>query len=186
MQSPFAERIALTTKARESGTPLLERWRNLEPEVSKSWKPRSEAAAPLLADAASVADLGCGHMMLESSLQPGQIYIPVDLVARDDRTIVCDFNRESLPDTAATHFAALGLLEYIYDLQKFLFALRKPFVGGVATFYTRRDTTEEQRLSNGWVNHHTEDEILAIFKSSGFTVGNQIEWQPAHFLFRLD
>ena len=183
---PVAKRIELTQEARAAGVPLTQRWRELDLAVSEQWCMRAKAAAPLLADAQSVADLGCGHMLLESCLRPSQGYVPVDLVARDSRTIVTDFNAELLPKIAATHFAALGLLEYLYRLDDFLCQLSQAFTSGVASFFARRDVLEDARLANGWVNHQTEDEIRDLFRRSGFMIQHAVEWQPAHWLFRLD
>jgi hypothetical protein len=186
-QLPEVERVALTLTAKEKGVPLVERWRELELATSKAWFHRSRRAAKWLEDAGSVADLGCGHMLLESCLRADQAYIPVDFLARDERTVVVDFNRPPIPELGATHFAALGLFEYLYDLDGFLRSLRAGFKAGVASFYTRRpDVPQARRLSNGWVNHHTDGEFRALLGDAGFTISRVFEFQPAHFLFRLD
>ena len=187
VQLPEVERVALTLTAKARGVPLVERWRELELSTSKAWFHRSRRAAKWLEDAGSVADLGCGHMLFESCLRSDQTYIPVDFLARDDRTVVVDFNKEPLPALGATHFAALGLFEYLYDLEGFLRSLRTGFTGGVASFYTRRpEISQSRRLANGWVNHHTDAEIRALLGDVGFTISQVFEFQPAHFLFRLD
>jgi hypothetical protein len=181
------ERITLTLKARESGTPLTERWRQLDLAVSREWSERCRQAAKWLTDANAVADLGCGQMLLESYLRRGQTYVPVDFLPRDTRTTIVDFNAQPLPELGASHFAALGLLEYIYDLDGFLGALRRNFRSGVASFFVRWSTVpEERRLGHGWVNHHTRDEIVATFVRAGFKVSRRFQYRPAHFLFRLD
>jgi hypothetical protein len=183
---PAAERVALTQHARSVGIPLVQRWTELKLGVSQEWRPRAEAAARLLLDARSVADLGCGHMLLESCLTASQLYIPVDFVRRDSRTIVCDLNREHLPTIPATHFAALGLLEYMYSIEEFVVALRTRFVGGVASFFTRRNETEVARIAAGWVNHQTDEEMRRIFQQADFTIRDVIEWRPWHFLYRVE
>ena len=124
--------------------PLIERWRELQRTVSEEWSPRAELAVRLLANAESVPDLGCGHMLIESFLRPSQAYVPVDLIARDTRTVVMDFIMEALPNVKATHFAALGLLEYLYRLETFLHWLHHNFAGGVASFMTRGDESEDE------------------------------------------
>jgi len=186
-QLPEVERVALTLSAKAKGVPLADRWRQLELDTSKAWLHRARRAGKWLGDAGSVADLGCGHMLLEACLRPDQTYVPVDFVPRDDRTVVVDFNAQPIPQLGATHFAALGLFEYLYDLEGFLRSLRTSFKGGVASFYTRRpDIPETRRLANGWVNHQTDREIRALLDSAGFTISRTLEFQPAHFLFRLD
>jgi hypothetical protein len=183
---PFRERVALTKQAREAGVPLVQRWRELDRTVSEEWRPRAELAAALLVDADSIADLGCGHMLLESCLRPGQGYFPVDFIARDSRTIIADFNSEALPELGATHFSALGLLEYVYRLEAFLCRLRESFAGGVATFFARGNVREDDRLANGWVNHQTEKEIRDLLQQSGFSIRCAVEWRPSHWMYRLD
>jgi hypothetical protein len=182
---PAAERLQLTRRARAEGVPLVDRWRQLDLAVSREWLPRARLAAEWLTETRSVADLGCGRMLLETCLRPGQIYIPVDFLPRDSRTVIVDFNAELLPGIPATHFAALGLLEYIYRLESFLRWLRAGFEGGVASFATRRAPVR-RRLANGWVNHQTEDEIRGLFGRCGFILRNVAEFQPGHFLFQLD
>ena len=185
MNLSLAERIKVTREAQTRMVPLVERWSTLDRDVSDAWSPRAAFAARMLSDAESIADLGCGHMLLERFLRPDQRYVPVDLVARCSRTVVCDFNRDQLPALGVTHFAALGLLEYIYNLDSFLRAVRGQFVGGVATFYVCRGTTETERLGAGWVNHHTEQEIRQVLEATGFTIQEAFEWASSHLMFRL-
>jgi hypothetical protein len=186
-QLPEIERVALTLNAKADGVPLVDRWHQLELSTSKAWLHRAKRAGRWLADARSIADLGCGHMLLETCLRPDQTYLPVDFLPRDDRTVVVDFNTQPIPPLAATHFAALGLFEYLYDLDGFLRSLRASFKGGVASFYTRGvDIHESRRLANGWVNHQTQADIRALLTDAGFRISRALEFQPAHFLFRLD
>lgn len=186
-QLPEVERVALTLSAKAKGVPLIDRWRHLELDSSKAWLNRARRAGKWLDDAESVADLGCGHMLFETCLRPEQTYIPVDFLPRDERTAVVDFNTQPMPQLGATHFVALGLLEYLYDLEGFLRSLRTGFEAGVASFYTRRpDISEARRLTNGWVNHQTLGEIRALLGNAGFKISRAFEFQPAHFLFRLD
>lgn len=181
-----AERAALTLKARSESVPLVDRWTQLDVTVSKKWLPRAKIAAELLTEARSVADLGCGQMLLETVLRADQVYIPLDLVRRDSRTIIVDFNSEPIPQINATHFAALGLLEYLYSLEDFLVRLRTQFKSGVLSFFARHATTEVNRLSHGWVNHQTEDEFRRLVMDSGFAIRHAVQYQPAHLLYLLD
>ena len=185
MELPAEERVGRTRSALAKGVPLFESWLELDPAVSVEWSPRAAQAAIMLEGASSVADLGCGHMQLKRYLRPDQFYVPVDLVGREVRTIVFDFNRDRLPHIDADYFAALGLLEYIYDIDGFLRDLRVNFVGGVASFFTRNGTTESYRVSNGWVNHHTLDELRSLLIATGFGIYDEREWRKDHYLFLL-
>jgi hypothetical protein len=183
---PAAERVRLTRQARAADVPLVERWQQLDLAVSEDWLPRARLAANWLAEARSVADLGCGRMLLETCLGRDQNYVPVDFLPRDNRTMVVDFNKFPLPRIAATHFAGLGLLEYLYRLERFLRWLRAGFAGGVVSFSCRSSAPRQRRLANGWVNHHTEPEIRALLQRSGFTVRDALEFRPAQLLFLLE
>jgi len=70
---------------------------------------RAKLAADFIPAGATVLDLGCGAMPLELFLPYGCAYLPCDRVKRDERTLLCDFNKDSVPaTTAATHVALLG------------------------------------------------------------------------------
>lgn len=100
-----------------------EQWAAIPEEKSERWARRAEFAGARLGAAGGVADMGCGLMTLERYLAPDTLYVPVDLVARDERTIVCDFNREPPPETGMPAAACLGLLGYLDDPERFLRAL---------------------------------------------------------------
>jgi len=164
-------RIALTRDAASRRATMLERWAALSIEQSQSWEYRAVAAAPLFAGCARVADLGCGHMLLENHLPAGTQYLPVDVVPRDERTVVCDFNvdtAESLPWADAV--AMLDLLEYVYDCQSLIDSL-PPSVGTAVVSYCVADRLAdgEERMANGWVTDHTTADIEAMFQASGWT-----------------
>jgi hypothetical protein len=184
MELSVEERIAQTLEAREAGVPLA-RWVALSVDDSKAWESRAKLAAQLLRDAESVADLGCGHMLLEPHLKAR--YIPVDLVMRDARTIVVDFNK-ALPEIPATHFAALGLLEYIYDLPAFLSTLQARFRGGVLSFAVRKDEeSSRERLGFGWVNDESQKQLEELLVRCGFSIRESRQWQGMpQWLYRVD
>jgi len=102
------QREALTLRSIAEKRSLTERWVSLGLEESSGWDTRAALAAKLLEDQFSVADLGCGIMLLEKHLDRAVGYYPIDIVARDERTIVCDFNKEVLPETDAGSVACLG------------------------------------------------------------------------------
>lgn len=55
-------------------------------------------------------------MALERYLDPSQTYVPVDLVARDERTIVLDLEHDDLSRIAADACALLGVMSYLFDV----------------------------------------------------------------------
>jgi len=81
---------------------------------------RAEAASRFIDPGMRVLDVGCAAMLVEPHLPPGCTYLPLDCVARDERTFVCDLNSETLPPIQADIAVVLGVLEYLYDIPLFL------------------------------------------------------------------
>lgn len=95
-----------------------------------NWGRRTKLAGQLIKDLFSnrkftIADIGCGSMGLEDVLKEKGCnfdYIPIDLVKRDERTIVLDMNKPEsfyrIP--SADIIVALGVLEHLDDAPYFL------------------------------------------------------------------
>lgn len=164
------ERLALTETAIRERRTLIERWAALENAESSSWSARSVMAAHYLRDQPSVADFGCGTMSLESHLQPDQRYVPLDVVARDSRTLVCDLNIEPPPETGTAAAAFLGVLEYLYDPLSVLQQLSRQYRVLVVT-YCINDAPHAppNRREHAWVNDFSEVDILGMFSEAGWT-----------------
>lgn len=180
------ERIALTHAALAERRTLTERWEALHRDEADPWSERAMRASALLSGCTTVADFGCGTMALERYLEPGVGYRPVDLVARDDRTIVCDFNSEPLPAVEADGAACLGVIEYVFDVGAFVARLAQ-FYPVVAVSYCIADDgdgTDTRRL-NAWVNDLTCCEIEAAFSDAGFDITHAVTVGPGQMLWRL-
>jgi polysaccharide pyruvyl transferase WcaK-like protein len=178
------ERRALTLRSVEQRTPLLMRWQHTS-ESWKEWSKRAALAADWLRDARTVADLGCGGMTLERYLAPWQQYVPVDVVARDERTIVLDLNRDELARVDAEACAMLGVMEYLFDVPAVLVKLRGAFTRSIVSYNVRADGDTDRRLENGWVNHFGYDELCRAFRESGLTVARERLVDGSEFLFEL-
>jgi hypothetical protein len=163
---PPSDRAAITSEARQKFEPVMMLWS----EFGEQWPVRATAAADWLAEASSVADLGCGTMSLERYLRPEQHYVPVDLLPRDERTLVLDLNKspdiERLPTSEAC--AVLGFFEYSYAPDELVAMLRRRYRQVVTTFNMLGDETIEWRIEQGWVNHFTRDEFRELFARHGF------------------
>jgi hypothetical protein len=179
------ERGTLTRQALEKREPLKALWADLGPEFGEEWRNRASAAAVWLTAASSVVDLGCGSMKLEECLRPEQIYMPVDLVKRDERTLVLDLNRSldiaRLPDADAC--AMLGFLEYSYVPDELIAALRLRYQQVVATFSVLSGETPEWRLEQGWVNHFTLSEVPRLFVRHGFRMMREHHFRGRQYMF---
>jgi len=182
------ERIALTLRAREIGEPLMVRWNDLDADAGEQWDLRGAAAAEWLSAASSIADLGCGAMNLEHHLDISQTYVPVDVVRRNDRTLVLDLNKsrdlDRLPEAQAC--AILGVLEYVYAADALVSALGRAYRQVVVSFNVRHaGQTVGERLAHGWVNHFTYADVVHLFTARGFvrTRERQFEGRRRERLF---
>jgi hypothetical protein len=181
-----AERIALTNSALAEKRTLTERWQALHRDEADPWSERAMQASILLSGCTGVADLGCGTMMLERYLEDGVGYRPIDVVARDDRTIVCDFNREPPPVLEADGAACLGVVEYLFDVEAFLGRLAKSYpVVAVSYCVAGEDGDTEARRAKAWVNDLTHSEIETAFSEAGFDITHAVTIGPGQLLWRL-
>lgn len=174
-----AERVALATKAITERRSLIERWADLSLPDAMPWQRRASIVGPLLADCDSVADLGCGVMLLRPFLRPGTRYVPVDIVARDEETVVVDLNQQPLPTLDVDGWAVVGLLEYLFDVP----ALFRALTGTVVTTYNPVDLNDRPRLENAWVNSYDTAGLESVFAATGWrivvreTLGTQRIWK---------
>ena len=135
----------------------------------------------------SVADLGCGTMQLEKMLRPDTAYLPVDVINRDNRTVVVDFNQGLLPPVvAAVSAALLGIVEYIHDVTALLTQCRERFQT-IVIAYNCADAANPitERRMHAWVNDLGREAIEAIFLASGWQIANRIKLDNNQFLWKL-
>lgn len=154
----------------QAGKSDVERWLN-PAQLEAAWEPRAVAAAALIPAGTRVADIGCGAMALERHLPFGCTYLPVDLVARDERTIVVDLNVDGLTPNAlgnADIIVLLGVWEYLYKPSRLfteLAATRRPIVCS----YCPLDLSPRQdRRALGWVNDLTLQQFIDLAAQYGY------------------
>jgi len=181
-----SERIAMTNTAIAARQTLTERWRALDRSEADPWSERAAQAARLLAGLKTIVDFGCGTMTLERYLDKDVVYRPVDVVARDQRTIVCDFNTEPLPNVDADGAACLGVIEYLFDVRTFLTRLAKFYpVAAVSYCVASEDGAVDARRANAWVNDLTRPEIEALFSDVGFEIQCSVDVGAGQILWLL-
>ncbi len=168
----------------------FDRWSDPE-NLKDEWRFRSALAVRHVTAGATVLDIGCGRMAIEAMLPDGCRYIPVDLVARDARTIVCDLNAGEYPAVdGVTHILMLGVLEYLASPQAFFARLAQaPGRQLILSYITPNDRiTPAQRRKAGWINDLSRDAMVALAEQSGFALTSE-EWINQNnrlFVFRRD
>jgi tetratricopeptide (TPR) repeat protein len=148
----------------------LARWSD-DRQLDPAWERRAALAADHIAAGSTVLDLGCGAMTLERCLPLGCAYLPVDVVRRDERTRVCDFNRDGLPSAGgASAVAVLGVLEYVFDVRAFLRGLRGYGLPIVLSYCPVDFASDVDRGALGWVNHLSRQELIDALSGAGLHV----------------
>lgn len=169
----------------ETGRTDTARWSD-PAQLEPAWDPRAALAARHIPRGAAVLDLGCGAMALERALPDGCRYIPCDLVARDARTIVCDFNAGQFPVAQRPDVVTvLGVLEYMHDATAFLAALHAFGRPVVLSYCVAGGDGPADRRALGWVNDFTTDELVARLGAAGFGRIEGREITPGQLLLRL-
>lgn len=181
-----AERTAATIESIDARRTMVERWSSLADERPRGWTVRARIAGKWLRDQPAVADLGCGTQVLEAHLAPGTLYLPVDVVARDGRTVVVDLNREPLPRLPVRAAAALGLLEYVFEPEALVAAMFAAF-DVVVTSYNPRDLPAAlaDRHANGWVNAFDQAEFEQLFIRAGYHLDRRYAFDKRQVIWRF-
>ncbi len=163
----------------------LARWSDAA-NLSAAWNERARLAADFIPAGAHVMDLGCGRMALETYLPPGCRYTPCDLVARDERTLLCDFNSQAVPQPAGvTHLVALGVLEYIHDWRGFLGQMCAFGLPVVFSYCPTDFTSHLDRKALGWINHLSLNDLCEGFTEAGFNLQTSLRPDSNQMLLKI-
>lgn len=162
----------------------LARWSD-PANLEAAWNDRARQAASFIPAGATVLDLGCGAMALEGFLPLGSSYLPCDVVQRDSRTLLCDFNEQPIEKpAAATHVTCLGVLEYMHEPQAFLRQLRSFQIPIVLSYCPTDFTAHLDRRALGWVNHFSLRELCAELNTQGFHIQSSMRPDTNQVLLR--
>jgi hypothetical protein len=165
--APESERVARTASLARDGQTDLERWadeRNLDPR----WTPRSRRAARMIPPHTHVLDLGAGAQALRCLLPEGCRYTPSDVVARTRDTVVADLNRGGFPGGRYDVVTALGVLEYVHDIEPVLAAMRAAAPMAVLSYCAVTGGQAADRLKHGWVNAFPLEQLLRAAQRAGW------------------
>jgi len=162
-------------------------WGNPD-NLHATWSYRSERAASYVKAGATILDVGCGKMMIEKMLPAGCRYIPSDLVARDERTIVCDFNKgEYPPYDGASHISVLGVMEYLNDTDAFWRWLSISRARIIFSYVPLNPAfPSDRRRAMGWINDFSGSDIIQLANRAGYALTAQENIPPDTLLFVFD
>ena len=158
--SPVVDRLA-----------VIEAWTPYD-AVAKGWGPRAKLAASLIPPGVRIIDLGCGNQLLRTFLKSNASYTPADIAPRTPETLIIDLNDGKWPVGKWDWATALGVLEYIYDVDDFfrgmnhladhmLFTYHVETVKG--SYFQLADT-----VARGWVNHHSMADLVVAYEAAGW------------------
>ena len=95
----------------------------------KYWKNRAKIMLSLLPkDVCSLMDFGCGNELCRELLSPNIKYYGLDMKRRNAETIVCDVNKEALPDIAYDCAYMAGFLYYIDNVPGFISKITSKYI----------------------------------------------------------
>lgn len=150
-------------------------WRDMNCGMPPGWADRAAFAAEKLGAVTGVADMGCGTMALERHLAPGTCYIPVDLYARDARTIVCDFDREPPPETGMPAVACLGLLSHLQRPDRLMAALARLHDRAIVS-YPVTDAPNAASNPRRPVTGYATADMERLLMAAGWRIAGHYAW----------
>ena len=159
------------------------RWNNAA-SLSPDWAARAQFISRLLPPGLSVLDIGCGGMDVERFVSPKE-YIPVDIAARDGRTIVLDLNAEPLPEDLLARpdvVVALGVLEYVEDVDRVLAAVARAGKPFLFTYCVVERNVGTDRRADDWINDFTEADLTAKARAAGFDIVQRLVFNGAQLV----
>jgi GR25 family glycosyltransferase involved in LPS biosynthesis len=99
---------------------------------------------------------------------------------------VVDLNKQDLPDLETQAIAALGLIEYIYDVPRLLSRIAGT-CNVVVLSYNSTDFFPdlEERLGNAWVNQYSVEDLEKLFSNAGLLIEEKIQFNATQILWKL-
>lgn len=151
------------------------RWSDIG-SFSEDWDRRACAVSAFIPKGMRILDVGCGRMSLEAFC-PGSHYFPADLVARDERTIVIDINRDGLPEcqlNGVDLVTMLGVVEYVSDFSKILEDIAASrsallFTYCAVDFFPKKSAALRYDR-DGWFNSFSISDLCRMTADAGFKI----------------
>lgn len=144
---------------------------------------RAKHMASLIPDeVGSIMDLGCGNELLKRYLKKDVKYIGVDYKKRNDNTIICDLNRDPLPEIPVDMYYLAGVIYFIENAQKLIHQMREAkyvllSYRGMER-YLRLDGRFDGIYSGSTKNWIFTADLVSMFLDEGFTLTKYVNGYP--------
>jgi len=145
-------------------------WENFE-YFEPHWEERTERMAKYILPNQSVVDVGCGEMKLVRYLPAHCSYVGLDSQKRNEETVVCNFNNESIPEISSDVYFISGALEYAIDPESLIRQISQNTKETIILSYCLlEDFPHQTRKDLKWANALSKNDIIKVLKKNGFRV----------------
>lgn len=149
----------------------------------KSYEYRAKAIAELIPkDVKSIMDLGCGNEALKKYVK-GIKYIGVDYKKRSEDTLVCDLEKDFLPNIPVDMYCLIGVIYYLNNIKDLIIQLRKAKYVLLSyrgmEHYRRLDNRFDGVYSGGLENSLYTADLVNMFFEINFVL---VKWERGYLI----
>ena len=145
----------------------------------QGWKDRARAMSQLIPEDVKVLmDIGCGEELLKEFLCKDIKYYGLDYCERNKETIICDINKEKLPEVDLYYMA--GIIDYVIDIPNFIKQLsRAKYVVMSKTRNERFIRLDDKVMDSGYMNYGISSYYCSNLITDMFEIGfvcRKMQW----------
>lgn len=147
----------------------------------QGWKDRARTMSLLIPDdVKTLMDIRCGEELLKEFLCKDIKYYGLDYCERNKETIICDINKEKLPDIKVDLYYMAGIIDYVTDIPNFIKQLsRAKYVVMSKTRNERFIRLDDKVMESGYMNYGTNSyycsNLITDMFENGF-VCRKMQW----------
>lgn len=147
----------------------------------QGWKDRARAMSQLIPEDVKVLmDIGCGEELLKEFLCKDIKYYGLDYCERNKETIICDINKEKLPDIKVDLYYMAGIIDYVIDIPNFIKQLsRAKYVVMSKTRNERFIRLDDKVMDSGYMNYGISSYYCSNLITDKFEIGfvcRKMQW----------
>ncbi len=147
----------------------------------QGWKDRARAMSQLIPEDVKVLmDIGCGEELLKEFLCKDIKYYGLDYCERNKETIICDINKEKLPDIKVDLYYMAGIIDYVIDIPNFIKQLsRAKYVVMSKTRNERFIRLDDKVMDSGYMDYGISSYYCSNLITDMFEIGfvcRKMQW----------